>query len=221
MTTLMLSSAPGQHQHGERQIGLRDRPKTIVATPKPATAAEQRPAGVPQGGAVRQDEGHRRARRSTGAARSQPRPVGPTSEMSRAKTGSRAAAPPSRTANRSSVIVARIRSDFRTNSEPGQERAQRGPLHPLARRQVADRAEQRDHGQAAGDVEARRPTCARVAAMNSPPSAGPITAAICQALVFHVSAAGQESRRGRAAAGSTIARGRLTDCPIPARSRQA
>ena len=42
-----------------------------------------------------------------GAARSQPRPAGPTCRMSFAKIGSSATAPPNNTANRSSVMAAR------------------------------------------------------------------------------------------------------------------
>ena len=53
-----------------------------------------------------------------GAARSQPRPAGPTCRMSFAKIGSSATAPPNNTANRSSVIAARNNGLARTKRKP-------------------------------------------------------------------------------------------------------
>ncbi len=52
------------------------------------------------------------------AALSQPSPPGPTCRMSLAYTGSNAVAPPSSTANRSSVIVPRITGVPKTKRRP-------------------------------------------------------------------------------------------------------
>src|SRR6185312_2951506 len=87
-TTLMLSNPPASSKSPIESANDRDNPKPIVAAPNPATAITNAPID--------------------GAARSHPNPAGPTCKMSFAKIGSSVVAPPKSTANRSSVIAARI-----------------------------------------------------------------------------------------------------------------
>ena len=61
---------------------------------------------------------------AAGAARSQPKPVGPTRRMSSAKIGNRYTAPPSNTANMSSEIIAKIRRVSHTNRIPSNTECQ-------------------------------------------------------------------------------------------------
>jgi len=92
---------------------VRDRPNPIVAAPKIATAPSiLTPTSCLSG--RKEKKIATRVAPSAGAARRWPRPVAPTWRMSRAKTGSIAVAPPSRTANRSSEIAPSTNLFWRT-----------------------------------------------------------------------------------------------------------
>ena len=64
---------------------------------------------------------------TAGALRSTPSPTGPTSSMSRAKTGSSATAPPNSTATRSSEIAPSSTGVRRTKRRPASSEARREP----------------------------------------------------------------------------------------------
>ena len=106
-TTEMLSTSPVMKSAKSDSQRLRERPKTTTAAPKPATAQSMaRPAWRMGGRCVRYMA--IASEPTAGAARNQPNSRAPTCRMSCAKTGSRYVAPPSSTATRSSVIVAKM-----------------------------------------------------------------------------------------------------------------
>ena len=117
MTMLTLSNAPTSASAPSDSQKLRDKPKIIVATPKPATTHSKVLPACCIGG--------RRVRTSAisvaptaGAARSQPKPSAPTCNTSLANTGSNATAPPNNTANKSSVIADSTSRSRNTNRTP-------------------------------------------------------------------------------------------------------
>ena len=103
MTMLMPSVTPLMNRAAIDSQKLVDNPKTIMLTPNPATQIRNvRPAcrlGGQRVAAIITSSAP-----SDGAVRSRPSPAAPTWRMSLAKTGSRAIAPPKKTANRSSAI---------------------------------------------------------------------------------------------------------------------
>ena len=82
----------------------RETPKTMVARPNTATPANMVTPALERIGRAASTRAMRVAPMA-GAARNRPKPSSPTCRMSRAKTGSRAVAPPSSTANRSSEMA--------------------------------------------------------------------------------------------------------------------
>ena len=89
----------------------------MVASPNPTTANISTRPGRCHGGR-RVVTSAIASAPAPGAARSQPRPAGPTPRMSLAKIGSSATAPPNSTPNRSSVMAARNSGLSRTNRKP-------------------------------------------------------------------------------------------------------
>ena len=122
-TTLMASKAAGE----EEQLAATEswqkeweRPKIMVATPKAATARRRfRPARF-IGGRWATINAITTAP-TAGAARIQPKPTEPTCKMSVAKMGSSDVAPPSRTAKRSSEMMARMMRVLRDELDAGGE----------------------------------------------------------------------------------------------------
>lgn len=113
MTTLMLSSAPVSTSAAIESQNHCESPKTIVAAPKPVTAQSiALPARFIGGRCARMNAMANAP--MAGAARSQPSPSAPVWRMSLANIGSSAVAPPRNTANKSSVIVAKMILVLRT-----------------------------------------------------------------------------------------------------------
>src|SRR5262245_29777418 len=186
-TTLILSSAPATASATNDRRKLRDSPKTTIIAPKPATASSSARPARASGGRWAIVIAIASAPRA-GAARSQPRPTGPTSRTSFAKIGNSAVAPPSSTANRSSVIVARISSVRKTKRTPASREASDGAsdARSAGRGRIVATSPAQVRAQAAASRYASPARPAR--AISSPPSAGPVTAAICQPLLFQVTA---------------------------------
>ena len=88
MTTLMLSKAPVMNSMTRDSQKDFDTPKTMVATPKPATATNRARPAFFIGGRWAIAMAMAKAP-NAGAARSQPKPVAPTLRISLAKMGSR------------------------------------------------------------------------------------------------------------------------------------
>ena len=105
ITTLTLSAAPAVASAASESGNQRERPKTMVATPKSTTARSS-------AGPARRNGGRWASTivvitaPTDWAASSHPRPAGPTCRMSLAHTGRSATAPPNSTAKRSRVIAA-------------------------------------------------------------------------------------------------------------------
>ena len=76
-TTLMLSSAPVRKSIAQESQKLRDRPKMMVASPKPATASSMARPARRMGGRCASRMAMQKAP-TAGAARSQPNPCAPT-----------------------------------------------------------------------------------------------------------------------------------------------
>ena len=99
---------------------------------------------------------------TAGALRRTPSPTGPTSRMSRAKSGSRATAPPNRTATRSSEIAPSSTGVFRTNRRPASSEPSRVPTSRRRRLLDGSRLDRGDdrrgheHEQCAGGVDGLR-----------------------------------------------------------------
>ncbi len=103
MNTEIMSDAPISTSTATEKAKLVDSPNATVARPKPITAHSiLGPTLFSSGRHAIQPA--TTAAPSAGAPRMMPRPSGPTARMSRANTGSMAVAPPSSTANRSSVM---------------------------------------------------------------------------------------------------------------------
>ncbi len=122
MTTLTWSKTPTRNRQTSDSGSERESPKPMVARPKPATVTSSTRPGRRQGLSRVRARAMVRAP-SDGAARSQPRPTGPTPRMSLAKIGSRATAPPRSTAKRSSVIAARKTGLWRMKAKPANRSA--------------------------------------------------------------------------------------------------
>ena len=100
-TTLMVSAPPETASASIDNQKWPDRPNTTIHTPNSATASiSVRPTRRRRGQRVSSADMTRAP--TAGALRSRPSPSGPSWRMSRANMGSRAVAPPSNTANRSS-----------------------------------------------------------------------------------------------------------------------
>ena len=105
MTTLTPSARPATKSAAIESTKLVDRPKTSMETPKMATQTRKMGPARRLGG-MRAVASMASRAPTEGAVRSRPRPMGPTPRMSLAKTGSRAMAPPKKTAKRSRAIEA-------------------------------------------------------------------------------------------------------------------
>lgn len=116
-TTLTLSNAPSAISATSDRMNERERPKTMVAIPKPATAQSSVWPERLSGGRWACASAIAKAP-TEGAARSSPNPAAPTCRMVKAKIGSNVVAPPSNTAKRSSVIAARMIFDCQMKLTP-------------------------------------------------------------------------------------------------------
>src|SRR6184192_832413 len=117
MITLTLSNAPRRNNKPSDNQNILDNPKRIVAIPNPVTHHIKVWPACFIGGRCATTSATAKAP-IAGAARSHPRPTGPTCRIWSAKIGISAVAPPSSTANRSSVMVARITFLRSTNRIP-------------------------------------------------------------------------------------------------------
>ena len=107
ITTLTMSAAPETASAISDSQNEADSANTSIATPNTATAPiSVRPTRRSSGCWASQTDSS--SAPTAGAARSRPRPHGPTCRMSLANIGSSAVAPPSSTANRSSEIAPSI-----------------------------------------------------------------------------------------------------------------
>ena len=104
MTTLTMSAAPVTINATSDKIKLVETPNTSVARPYTATASNIRRPTLRSTG-QRVSTADISSAPTAGAARSNPRPVGPTCRISFANIGNSAVAPPSSTANKSSEIA--------------------------------------------------------------------------------------------------------------------
>ena len=116
-TTLTLSNAPVSASMAKLSQNEVLSPKTTVAAPNPATASSIARPDRSIGGRWAMISAAANAP-IAGAIRRAPSPGTPTPSTSLANTGIRIVAPPSSTANRSSVIVPRITFVRQTNRTP-------------------------------------------------------------------------------------------------------
>ena len=117
ITTLTMSAAPTTTNATSDSANDVDNPNTNVAAPYNATAPSSTwPARRVIGQRVSATDSANAP--AAGAARSRPRPHGPTNSTSFAKIGSSAVAPPSSTANRSSEMAPSTTGLLRTKRTP-------------------------------------------------------------------------------------------------------
>src|SRR5207248_881497 len=116
-TTLTLSTKPQIKSMAKESQNHLDKPKPIVPSPKMATAHKRVRPAFSKGGRWASKRAHKREPQGK-ADWSKPKLPGPARKMSLANTGSSAAAPPSRTAKRSRVMVPRMIRLAKTNSKP-------------------------------------------------------------------------------------------------------
>src|SRR5579884_3550565 len=188
ITTLTLSRPPNKNSIASESQNERERPKTIVASPKPATAHSKLLPALLKGGecAIINET---QSAPIDGAARSQPRPVGPTRRISLAKIGSSVVAPPSKTANKSSVIAASITCVWRRKVRPSfNELSVVVSFAGTCRRITRSKTTSTRNTSAARAFKPYTSHALFISAITKPPEAGPSTAASCHELLLHVAA---------------------------------
>ncbi len=119
-TTLTLSHAPLTTSAANDSQNQCDSPKTRIAPPNPATAHSMDRPGRTIGSRCASRMAMTHAPR-LGAARSQPRPIGPVCRIWSANTGSSIVAPPSSVAKRSSALAPRITFRLQMNFAPSSQ----------------------------------------------------------------------------------------------------
>ncbi len=175
--TLTMSAAPSTVSTARESEKLVDTPKVIVASPKMTTPPNiAAPARSVIGRTVSQAAVT--AAPTPGAARSRPRPSGPTCRISLAYAGRSAVAPPKRTAKRSIEIAPRMTGRERTKPSPSSTVRQLAGSRSDDRLGTATLAISR---QATTRSAAQVPyTTSGPARYNTPPRAGPAIVATCQ-----------------------------------------